>query len=797
MKKLLFIAFFSVGHLAAQTQTCYYDDRRGAARGHSVDYHHLDLDLEVFPFEQKVEGTVTLTFQPLRPLVDSLWIDAPKMTIKSVKQNNRLMVFAQNIDGFFVMADAPWERGRTYQLEIRYEANPRKGLYFSGWIDGSLDGQVWSQGQGIDNRHWIPHFDALNNKLTTDITVRFDSAYQVISNGALAEKKQLPNGKTQWRWVMDKPHSSYLIMLAIGNFKYFDSQSQSGVPIRQYYYPEWEDNKGWVYKHTEGIMDWLESETQTTYPWVNYKQVPIRDFIYGAMENTTATIFKDAFYTDSIHFDFRNYLFVNTHEMAHQWFGNLVTAWSPQHHWLQESFATYYHQKVQEEFLSPDQYDHERYQSALIAKYANLNNPRPLANGDAGTARHYQKGSLVLTMLEDWVGPDLFRASIAYYLNRHAFDNARSKNLMDAFHRVTGYSMDAFWDNWVFRPGEPYLTVDVNKVEGKPKTQGYWLIFSQDSSKLADKRLFSLPINYEVHTGKNEIFKRTFLLSEEKDSVFVQGDIQYIIIDPRRILLGHWKMNLPNAWWHKQYINADFAIDRKMAFQECEDCMLSPQIIDNESFGPLRANWLSIFSQDTVLAESDLARWTHDAHFAVRKRAYSAALNHSGNTPKKWLQEGLSDPHEEVRSFCLTRFIPLATPQEALIELEKISPKNQYDMGIFRFNWYRAMLLQFDPGREGNLRGEIESYLSAKYPADWRLEAIEIVNEYEWWSDKNLFHLLDGFVHYDRKYRNVCENIWNKLYSEDHERMDRILDEFLKDATVQQKERLEKLRGHG
>jgi hypothetical protein len=794
MLRILFYLLVGTSSLSAQTLRCYYDDPRGPARSHTVDYHNLLVDIDIDPHQQKVSGRAELQFSPLREVVDSLWLDAPGINIKSVRQHGKKLRFEMADGGIFVFARESWKRNETHIIEVQYEAWPRKGLYFSGWDSDGLYGQVWSQGQGIDNRHWIPHFDGLNNKLTTELIVRFDSAYQVVSNGDLRSKEPVSGGRCQWHWKMDKPHSSYLIMLAIGNFKYFDSQSVSGVDICQYYYPEWENNKHWIYKHTEDMMDWLESETMVPYPWANYKQVPIRDFIYGAMENTTATIFKDVFYTDSVHFDFRNYLFINTHEMAHQWFGNYITAWSPQHHWLQESFATYYHQKVQEELISPDQYDEVRYQSAMMARYTSLSNPYPLAHADAGTGRHYQKGSLVLAMLEDWVGIELFRESLAYYLRRHAFDNVRSQNLMDAFHRVTGHSMDQFWDQWVYRPGEPFLQVDVRVQEKKRKTEGYWLIFSQDSSRLKDSRLFYLPVKYEVVPRKGDPETRVFHLKTERDSVWVEGDIRYVIVDPRKVLLAHWKMNLPKEWWEAQFTGATFAIDRKMAFRNCEDCKVTFDIAAREPFGPLRAFWLSEAVKDTLPAE-ELFRWVGDPYFSVRKQAYEAVVNLPQPIQIEWYRIGVNDAHEEIRAYCMNKLLPFLTTQELRLLMSELRPAtDDFDMGVFRWEWYKARIKQLDIGEEAELRREIERYLQSRYPGDWRLAAMELVAENNWWSDENIIHLLKGYVHYDRGYRAECNKQLQHLMQKEPDRVKRLMDDFEKKATVQQREKLTKLR---
>ncbi|MCH8545748.1 MAG: M1 family metallopeptidase [Cryomorphaceae bacterium] len=785
---LIFLVLFA--DVFAQDLICYPEDKRGPARDHQVNFLHLRADLDIYPFEHKVSGTVDLTFSPLRKSVDSLWLDAPNIDIKEVRVRGKKVAFVKEDNGIHVIARSPWLRGNIEHMRITYVAYPRKGLYFSGWNDDPKHGQVWSQGQGIDNRHWLPHFDALNNKLTSEIIVRFDSAYQVVSNGKLIAERPLKDGRKEWHWQQTSPHSSYLIMLGIGNFKFKDSQSGSGVPMRHYYYPEWEKNASWVYKYTEEIMDWLEEETGVNYPWVNYKQVPIRDFIYGAMENTTATIFKDVFYTDSAHFDAMNYVFINAHEMAHQWFGNLVTAWSAQHHWLQESFATYYHFKVQEAFMSPDKYDFQRHSASRAVKYASLMSNLPVAHSNAGSARHYFKGALVLAMLEDKVGTENFRDALTLYLRRYAYDNARSDNLKDAMHRISGVSLDTFFDQWIYRDGEPHLELKVN--EGK---NGHWLVFSQDSSKLNNPRMFQIDIPYEVFQRRNKSERRVFTLKSEVDSVFVPGKPRFVIVDPRKRLLVHWKMDMPQSWWMQQWYEAPYAIDRRWGYQQYKEAKMTFELAGAEPFEELRAYYFSEVLSDTV-PEHELFQWVNDPYYNVRLIAYQAVAKLPEQNRIPWYERGLNDVNESIRAYCLEKVLPYWTPEQAMPKLMAIRPNKDFDMGQFRWTWYKAMLQQYDPGDEGQYRKEVEYYFEDRHMSDWRMEALNIIAEYEWWSDDNIRRLYTAFAHYDRGLRKESQKHIDKLRKLDASRMDKILDELYKKGTPQQRERWDKLKNN-
>src|SRR5699024_7328723 len=150
---------------------------------------------------------------------------------------------------------------------------------------------------------------------------------------------QVFDQQEHWHYQMQHPMSSYLVAVAVGQYKYRMTTSTSGVPIKLYYEPQYAQNAPWTYRYAKRIFDFLESEIGIPYPWANYKLIPVRNFLYAGMENTTATIFAESFMTDSIGFIDRNFVNVNAHELAHQWFGNSVTEVSSASHWLQEGFA--------------------------------------------------------------------------------------------------------------------------------------------------------------------------------------------------------------------------------------------------------------------------------------------------------------------------------------------------------------------------------------------------------------------------------------------------------------------------
>jgi aminopeptidase N len=361
-----------------------------------------------------------------------------------------------------------WDTSLIQTIHISYEATPTKGLYFVGWDDPTQRApkQIWTQGQGIDHRHWIPHVDSQNDKLVTSLTIYFDEDYEVISNGILVSKKSAGNGKTVTSWSMTEPHSSYLIMLAIGRYQSYSEFSARGTRLVNHYYPEWENRNPWTYYRNKEIFDFIEEEIGIPYPWgPQYQQVPVANFQHGAMENTTSTIFGDFFCADSISFNDRNYVGVNAHELAHQWFGDLVTSYHSRDHWLHEGFASYYAWQAEKHIFGKEQYELLRWKSLNKILAAEDRDFYPLAHGKAGTERFYDKGAWVLEILRHEVGDSTFRRGLQTYLKYHAYSHARTEDLMEALEHSAGKSLQNFFKQWVFKAGLPEMHIQIKELK--------------------------------------------------------------------------------------------------------------------------------------------------------------------------------------------------------------------------------------------------------------------------------------------------------------------------------------------
>lgn len=301
-----------------------------------VDFTEAKVLVEPLPLERAVKGTVTYQFTVLTN-VDSVFLDAHQMQFFKVLLNNKKIKFRATEEKLII--PYKFRKGRTYQLTTTYSAQPRQTLYFLGWDDDIKDNeQIWTQGQGKYTRHWLPSFDEMQEKVIFDLKILAPKGYKVIANGKLLSQKDSLN-KALWKFDMQNPMSSYLLAFAVGKYQKQELTSNSGVAIENFYLPKDSVRVGPTYRYTQEIFNFLENEIGVAYPWQNYKQIPVRDFLYAGMENTGTTIFSDGYVIDSTAFVDKNYVNVNAHELAHQWFGNLVTEKDGNHHWLHEGFA--------------------------------------------------------------------------------------------------------------------------------------------------------------------------------------------------------------------------------------------------------------------------------------------------------------------------------------------------------------------------------------------------------------------------------------------------------------------------
>lgn len=424
-----------------------------------VDFIKCDASVSPNHAEKSIYGDVVYEFK-IKKAIDTIKIDAKSMEFSRVMINGKSVKFKNS--GKTLDLFEGFKKGKN-KLRFSYSAKPKQTLYFTGEGENL---QIWTQGQGRYTSHWLPSFDDVNEKVIFNLTVEIDSKLSfrsVISNGKeILEKSQKSNygyailnepPNNFFKFKMEKPMSSYLVMLAIGNFEKQTTNTKSGSPLEFYLDKKDVSKFEPTFRYSKEMFDYLEQEIGVKYPWGIYRQVPVRDFLYAGMENTTSTIFAQDFVVDEIGFNDRNYVNVNAHELAHQWFGDLITAQSGKHHWLQEGFATYYALLAERHLFGDDYFYEELNDYAEQLKRASKTDTIPVMNEKASSLSFYKKGAWALHVMREDIGAKNFQKAVKKYLKKYQYKNVNTDDFLKIVKEVSGYDVENFKKVWLEKPG--------------------------------------------------------------------------------------------------------------------------------------------------------------------------------------------------------------------------------------------------------------------------------------------------------------------------------------------------------
>ena len=667
-KYLLPLAFLLLSTLTLKAQfpetQAYHMDAGGHERNRNIDVLHMKLEVSFDAPKKTVFGKVTHTFEPLQSVIDTIFFDAPGINILNASMDGKGLAFKIIPTGVIVypgLKSEPYQpmhvqnHGASMQHKITFEyiAKPNKGIYFIGWNLGEISSpdemthrQIWTQGQGVDNRYWIPMIDDRSDKFVTETVITFDEKYQVLSNGTLLSKTKTKTNNT-WHYKLNNPHAGYLLMLAIGDYGVKKSVSPAGTAMQFWHYKEHPERIEPTARYSEQIIDFLSNETGIKYPWITYSQVMIQDFMFGAMENTSATTFGDFFWVDKRSFQERNYITVNAHEATHQWFGDYITGRHDGEQWLQESFATFYPGLFLGSIYGNDEkswYFRDQMRGAIAAGKANS---LPVRNSAAGSSRHYPKGASVLYMLQHVLGEENYRKSINLYLIRHGLQTVETWDLQKAIIDATGINMDWFFDQWIHRGGEPIYSVDWN-VRAKSSansnnTPNVDVLIPEFVVEINVKQtqvqdivvgLFKAPVEIDLlfEDGSREV--RTFWIDEQQETMRFSSTKKpvTVVFDAGSYLLKTLDMKKSRDEWIWQLSHGNNMLDRYDALvalrgnSDVKDYkVFLEQAWDREYFREMQVEiatqWLSlpgVFNATDVNNEM-IQKFANSVHSSVRK----------------------------------------------------------------------------------------------------------------------------------------------------------------------------------
>jgi aminopeptidase N len=440
-----------------------------------VDVVHIDLHLEPDIERAFLAGTCTTTVRALDEDVSRVVLDAVDLQIESVERDGKPQSFDSDGKRLTVRFDPVLRAGEEGAFAVRYQvARPRHGLFF---IEPSSEyphrvRHAWTQSQDENARYWFPCFDYPHEKQTTSTTIVVPKEQFALSNGALVERVESGDLAT-FRYKQDVPHSTYLMTLVVGPFVEVKQQDRP-VPVYYYTLPGREADGERAFGKTPKMIELFEEKTGVKYPYARYSQIAVSEFIFGGMENTSATTQTDrTLHDERAHLDFSSDALVS-HELAHQWFGDLLTCRDWAHAWLNEGFATFFEAVYREADLGYDEYVYDIFTSA--ARYFDEDASRyrrPIVFNEYRDPielfdRHlYEKGGAVLHMLRGELGEARFWRAMRRYVADNAQRNVETIDLIRAIEHATGRNLRGFFDQWVFRGGHPQLAVAVKYDEAR------------------------------------------------------------------------------------------------------------------------------------------------------------------------------------------------------------------------------------------------------------------------------------------------------------------------------------------
>ena len=721
------------------------------ATNHPVNFLHMAVNVTINPYKGQVDGEVTHTFTPLRQKVDSVAFNAVSIDIKHAYLNGKPVPFINNGKMVTTCPSSPLLLNTIDSVRFVYQATPPKGLYFVGWDDstGRARKQVWSQGQGYGNRYWIPIYDHQNDKMTTETTITFDDHYQVLSNGNLVGVHENGNGTKTWHYRMDHPMSSYLVMIGIGRYGIDSLKTSSGIPVHLWYYPDQKDRIGPTYRHTLEMFNFMKQETGLAYPWHSYSEIPVRDFIHGAMENTTATVFGDFYYVNSREALDQDYLNANIHELVHHWFGDYVTARAPVEGWLHESFATYYAKLFEKKIYGEDHFEWMRYLEQQSALDAARKRTLPLLSLKAGYERIYKKGSAILGMLSRIYGKQAFKRVINYYLTQHPYGLVDTQDFYQAFQHVLGVSPNWFFDEWIYRGGLPSYHVAWHDSTNKSSSSDFTIIHVRQSTvDTSESHLFRMPIDLEVHyRNGNYDSTRVWIENASTDIIIPKKSgkkVSFILFDPCSRIIKALDFPRTLTELEAQASSARYMIDRYEAINAMDSIAIHRKrtfLVNRyhaETFPELKAEIIRQLAPDTTSATLNVMQQAlRDSSVTVRL----AALTSLPKIPEQLrpdIQKMLRDSSYTVIANSLVRLVQShdGNISEYLNETKGVNGPGH--MVSILWNEINVQL-----GNQNSLQ-KLVDYTSGSYDFQTRINAARVLGQMNYLDQAFAGSLLQG-----------------------------------------------------
>ncbi|MCC7292037.1 MAG: HEAT repeat domain-containing protein [Phycisphaerales bacterium] len=617
------------------------------------DLTHLKLELKVDLEKRHLDGIATVDLRATRQS-DAIELNAVDLNITQVtfaRGSGSAIEAKYDATGKQLkipLDGLPTKPGDTAQVRVSYSvSDPKEGLHFFAPCEGDpgIPLQVWSQGQSIDNRRWIPCFDDPGEMQTSELIVTVPGGNEVLSNGRLESREDNPDGTVTFHWLQDKPHASYLITLVVGKFAVVREEWR-GKPVLYYVPPGKESQAQNAFGRTRRMLDLFSQKTGVEYPWDKYAQVCAEQF-GGGMENTSATTLgTGVLHDDRAHLD-TDVDDLISHELAHQWFGDLVTCRSWSHVWLNEGFASLFEAIWAQEAGGRDAAQtvlHRFREQALVGAAEAPVVDRDYKNpNDMFDARVYQKAGFMLHVLMERMGEDVFWRGVKEYLTRFRHRPVETHDFRRVMEEAYGGSLERFFYDWTERDDQPRIHIEYawDADAGSAKI---------DIRQKQDGDPFELPLEFDIEDAGGAVTRKTYQLDEKSETldVKVSSEPRRVSFDPRQLILGDVKIELPHALWIAELAGGSSVSGRIRAAKEL-----------GESKSP----------EDVAVMSAQLAAEPYHAIAGVIAEQLARA-----DTPeaRAALMKGLDARDPRIRSACASRLGKVGEDEEGTQRLHRL-----------------------------------------------------------------------------------------------------------------------------
>jgi aminopeptidase N len=522
-----------------------------------IDIRHIRLDLRVDLAGKTLAGVATLSFRSLRS-IPAITLDAVNFEVQKVtlgKEEETPLHFGNDGRNLVVDLEPAWPGGKEGILRIHYRVRkPKEGLYFFGPTreEPEVPLTVWSQGEPTDNRYWFPCLDQPNQRQTTELVVTAPEGFEVVSNGKLLERRrQAPDRTETFHWLQDKPHPAYLVTLVVGQFDVV-RETWDGIPVLYYVPRGQKDQVARSFGHTRDMLSFFSGRFGIRYPWDQYAQVVVEQYMYGGMENTSATTLIDSALQDERSILDEDSDWLISHEMAHQWWGDLVTCRDWSDVWLNEGFASYAEALWDEHHKGKDDYAYNMWLKADGAISGGKDRPvidhRYPAPWSMFDGRAYPKGAWLLHMLRQRLGEDAFWKCIQTYGNTYRLQSIETSDFRKVLERETGRDLDRFFYDWTQRPRSPVLEIRSEYLTESKKVE---LRVKQTQSGEAFH--FPLTVLLQCESSSQLVtYKEEIKEKEHTFTIPVPGRPKRMEIDPEQAVLAEFKEDKGRDLWLAQ-----------------------------------------------------------------------------------------------------------------------------------------------------------------------------------------------------------------------------------------------------